>query len=309
MATLHLTKNYALKQAVEKLFFFIVFFAAICSIIFLFAIILSIFREGISIFKEVNFFKFLFSTHWHPDREEYGILSLIVGSIGVTTIALIVGVPLGIGSAIYISEIAGPRQREILKPFIELLAGMPSVIYGLFGMAFLDRAIQTIFKVDTGLNATTAGIILGVMTVPIIASVSEDALNAVPRNLREASFALGANKIETIFRVVLGASKSGVISGVILGFGRAIGETMVVLMVAGNSAIIPSIFEHGLKAFLQPVRPMTSAIALEMGEAASGSNHFYALYAIAIVLFVITFLSNIITEWVKGNIKYERTKI
>jgi phosphate transport system permease protein len=277
----------------EKLFKYLTEAAALCSVVFLFGIIFSIFKEGYVIFTEVGFLKFLFGKSWHPTHypAEFGILPLIISSIVVTGGALIVSVPLGVGSAIYISELAHPKGKEILKPIVELLAGVPSVIYGLFGMAFLGPFISRVFGLPIGLNAFNASIILGVMVVPIISSISEDAINSVPRQLREASYALGANKWETIIRVILPAAKSGVISSIVLGFGRAIGETMVVLMVAGGATAIP-------RSIFRPVRPMTSAIAAEMGETTMGSSHFHALFGIAIVLFMITFISNLITEWV-----------
>jgi len=281
----------------EGLFKYIALFCALCSVIFLFGIIVSIFKEGYPIFKIFGAIKFLFTRGWFPTHEEpsFGILALIVGSIVVTVGSLIVAIPLGVGSAIFLSEIAGFKTREFLKPFIELLAGIPSVIYGLFGMAFLAPFIMRLFNLPTGLNAFTTSIILGIMVVPIISSISEDAISSIPKELREASYALGANKWETIYRVVLPAAKSGIIASIILGFGRAVGETMLVLMVAGGSAIIP-------KSIFSPVRPMTSAIAAEMGEAVVGSDHYHALFGIAIVLFIITFLSNLITESVKRKV-------
>ncbi|MEO0091109.1 MAG: phosphate ABC transporter permease subunit PstC [candidate division WOR-3 bacterium] len=281
----------------ESLFKFIALFAALCSVIFLFGIILSIFKEGYPIFKIYGVIKFLFTTSWHPTHEEptFGILALIVGSLVVTIGSLIIGIPLGVGSAIYLSEIAGFKTREILKPFVELLAGIPSVIYGLFGMAFLAPFVMRLFNLSTGLNAFTTSIILGIMVVPIIASISEDAISSVPNELREASYALGANKWETIYKVILPAAKSGIYASIILGFGRAIGETMLVLMVAGGSAIIP-------KSIFSPVRPMTATIAAEMGETVVGSDHYHALFGIAIVLFIITFVSNLITETIKRKV-------
>jgi len=277
----------------ERLFKYTTTFAAFCSIIFLFGIIFSIFREGIPIFKEVGIFDFLSGRSWYPtyDPPDFGIFSLIVGSIVVTAGALLVSLPLGVGSAVFIAELAPPKIKEILKPLIELLAGVPSVIYGLFGMAFLSPFTRKLFDIPTGLNALTASIILGIMVVPIISSLSEDAITSVPKDIREASYALGANKWETIMRVVLPAARSGVVASIVLGFGRAIGETMVVLMVAGGAAVIP-------KSILQPVRPMTSTIAAEMGETIMGSSHFHALFGIAIILFLITFVSNMTTEWV-----------
>ena len=276
----------------EFLFKYITLAAASLSILFLMGIILSIFKEGIPLFSNIDFSDFVFGRRWHPtdDPADLGIFPLITGSIFVTLGALLVGVPLGVGSAIYLSEIASTNVREALKPFIEILAGIPSVIYGLFGMAMLAPLVMKLFNVPTGLNIFSASIILGIMIIPIISSLSEDALRAVSKELREASLALGANRIETIFKVVLPAASSGVISSIILGFGRAIGETMVVLMVSGGAAMVP-------KSIFSPVRPMTSAIASEMGEAVNGSEHFQALYGIAIVLFLITFLSSLLMQW------------
>jgi len=288
----------SVKSLWDGIFYGIALFSALTAVLFLFGIIISLFIEGAGIFKEVGIFKFIFGTAWYPtyDPAEFGILPLIYGSAIVTVIALIFAVPLGLGVAVYISEIAGPKQKEFLKPFIELLAGIPSVIYGLFGMAFLAPFLQHLFGLPNGLNAFTAGIILGVMVIPIISSISEDAINSVPRTLREASYSLGANTWETIVRVVLPSARSGIVAGIILGFGRAVGETMVVLMVAGNSALIST-------SIFQPVRPMPSAIASEMAETAFQSSHFQALFGIAIVLFIMTFITNIITEFVKSRYK------
>ncbi len=278
----------------EKVFKYTTLIAALFSIIFLFGIVISIFTQGFPTFSEVGVFDFIFGTEWNPTHIDpsFGIAGLIVSSLVVTFIALVFAVPLGVGSALYISEIANKKFKEILKPVIELLAGIPSVIYGLFGMTVLAPFIRDLFGVPIGLNAFTAGLILAIMVIPIIASISEDAINSVPNELREASLALGANNWETITKVVLPASKSGVITSIILGFGRAIGETMVVLMVAGGSIGFPdSIFD--------PVRPMTSSIAAEMGEATLGSLHFHSLFAIGIILFIITFISNLITHIIK----------
>ena len=281
----------------DLLFAGLVLVTSMTAIVFLFGIILTLFQGGFEVFRKVGVLKFVFGLNWYPTYEpaEFGILPLIIGSLVVTVGALCLSIPLGVGSAIYISEMARPREKELLKPLLELLAGIPSVIYGLFGMAFLAPFIRHLFNLDTGLNALTASIILGVMVIPIVASMTEDALNSVPMALREASYALGASRWETIWQVVVPAARSGILSAVILGFGRAIGETMVVLMVAGNSAIIPhSIFD--------PVRPMPSAVAAEMGETAFGTLHFQALFGIAIVLFAITFVSNILTEIVRSRI-------
>ena len=279
-------------------FYILVMIAAACAIVFLFGIIISLFNESFGFFKNYSFWKFISGLYWYPTRPEpeFGILPIIVGSIIVTFITTLLALVFGVGSAMYISEIAKPREKEILKPFIEILAGIPSVIYGLFGMTVLAPIFVNVFHFKIGLNAFTASIILAIMVIPIISSISEDAINSVPNNLREASLALGANKWETIIHVVVPAAKSGIITAVILGIGRAIGETMVVLMVAGGSAVIP-------KNIFYPVRPMPSTIAAEMGETAVGSLHYKALFAIGLILFIITFILNIITEFVRDGIR------
>ncbi|MBN1755079.1 phosphate ABC transporter permease subunit PstC [bacterium] len=261
---------------------------------FLFGIMIILFTEGGPIFKVVNPFKFVFGVHWYPVHEpaEFGVLPLILASLFITLGAIAVALPLGLGCAIYISEIAPGRVREIIKPFIEMLAGVPSVVYGFFGMIVLGPIIQKIFHLQTGLTGGTAAIILGIMALPTVASIAEDSLASVPRNLREASFALGANRWETIVRVVIPAAKSGILTAVILGIGRAIGETMTVLMVAGGSAILPQ------KLFI-PMRPMTATIAAEMGEAPMGGDHYHALFAIGLLLFFFTMGLSIIAEWIK----------
>jgi len=276
----------------EKSFKLITYIAALTSIVLLLGIIFSVFAEGIPLFKTVRIGDFLFGRDWYPTHGEapqFGIWNLFIGSLLATLGALVIAVPLGLGSAIFISEIAGSRLREIAKPVIELLAAIPSVVYGLFGMAVLAPFIRQLFDISTGLNLLSTSIILGLMVVPIIASMSEDALSTVPKHLREASLALGATPWETISRVVVPAARSGIVGSVLLGFGRAIGETMVVLMVAGGSAQIPrSIFES--------LRPLTSTIAAEMGETVVGDLHYRSLFAIAILLFLITFVTNLFTE-------------
>jgi len=261
------------------------------SIVFLAGITVTLFKEGLPIFKEVSVFKFLFGRYWYPtyDPPDFGILPLILGSLWVTVGALFVAVPLGVGSAMYISELAHPKLREILKPMVELLASVPSVVYGFFGMVFLGPLVQRLFDLPVGLTCFTASIILGMMALPTVASIAEDAISAVPRELREASYALGAMKWETITKVVVPAASSGIIAAVILGFGRAVGETMTVLMVAGGAAVIP-------RSVFQPVRTMTATIAAEMGEAPMGSDHYHALFGIALVLFFITLGFNLLAD-------------
>ena len=264
---------------------------ALSSLIILAGIIIVLFYHGMPIFKDISLWDFVTGIKWHPtfSEPEFGILPLIAASFFVTFLSMMISIPLGLGSAVYLTEIASPRTREIIKPMIELIAGIPSVVWGLFGLAFLSPWLTNLFGIPVGLNALNAAIILGILVTPTISSISEDALSAVPKNLREASLALGANRWETTWHVIIPAAINGVVGSIILGFGRAIGETMVVIMIAGGAARIPnSIFD--------PVRPMTSSIATEMGETPIGTPHFHALFGIAIILFVITFALNIIAE-------------
>jgi len=221
-------------------------FFAFFSVFLLSLIVFFLFREGIPLFKQISVFKFIFGSAWYPtyDPPEYGIWPLIVGSVVVAVFSCVIAVPLGILSAIYIAELAPASFREILKSVIELLAGLPSVVLGFFGMVIIAPWLQETFDLPTGLNIVNASVMLAIMAVPTISSISEDALYAVPREFKEASYALGATKFETIVKVIIPASLSGISAAVILGMARAIGETMVVLMVAGGAAAIPdSIFE------------------------------------------------------------------
>lgn len=272
-------------------------FASLSCLFFL-GITLTLFIEGLPVFKTVGFFEFIFGKSWYPTHEpaEFGILPLILASLGVTVFALIIAIPLSLGSAIYISELASPRMKEILKPIIELLAGIPSVVYGFFGMIFLAPLVQKTFNLPTGLTCFTASIILSIMVVPTITSLAEDSISAVSKEMREASFALGATKWETITRVVVPGAFSGIVTAIILGMGRAVGETMTVLMVAGGATMI-------LKSIFQPVRPMTATIAAEMGEAPMGSAHYHALFAIALVLFSLTLILNLLADWLSSRRK------
>ncbi|MFA7564985.1 MAG: phosphate ABC transporter permease subunit PstC, partial [Candidatus Neomarinimicrobiota bacterium] len=203
-------------------------------------------------------------------------------------------IPVGIGSALFLHEIAGFRLRSILKPIIEILAGIPSIVYGFFGMVIIAPFLQNLLDIPIGQCALTASLILGVMAVPTVCSLAEDALNFVPKSFREASYALGANRWQTLTRVIIPAAGSGISTAIILGMSRVVGETMTVLMVAGGAAVIP-------KSYLDPVRPMTATIAAEMGEAVVGSPHYHALFAIGLVLFLITMAFNIIAEIISRN--------
>ncbi len=265
--------------------------AATFSLVSLLGIMLFLFYEGIPIFQTVSITDFLFGEYWYPtsDPADYGIFPLLVGSLAVTMLASAIAVPLGVMTAAYLTEIASSSVRRVVKPFIELLAALPSVVIGFFGMVVVAPILQDAFGIATGLNLFNASLMLAFMSVPTICSVAEDALFAVPRPLREASLALGATRWETTVKVVLPAALSGIGTAIMLGMSRAIGETMVVLMVAGGAGMIPtSIFD--------PVRPMPASIAAEMAEAPYRGEHYYALFAIGMVLFIFTLCFNMIAQ-------------
>jgi phosphate transport system permease protein len=280
----------------ENLYRYVFGILAFASLAFLVGIIITLFKEGLPLFKEISTKSFIFGRDWYPtyDPPDYGALPLIAASAFVTLGALLVCVPLGIGSALYLNEIADHKQKSVLKPLIEILASIPSVVYGFFGMVIVAPFVQRIFNLPTGLTAFTGSLILGIMATPTVASMAEDALSFVPNSFREASLAVGANRWQTLVKVVIPAAGSGISTAVILGISRAIGETMTVLMVTGGSAVIP-------KSFFQPVRPMTATIAAEMGETVIGSLHYHSLFAIGLILFVITLFFNIIAEFISSR--------
>lgn len=283
------------KEIIIKNIFFVF---SLISVFILGLIVVFLFREGIPLFREVSLRDFLFGMEWYPTYSppSYGIWPLIVGSLIVTAFSSLIAIPLGVLAAVYISEIAPPAIKEILKSIIELLAGLPSVVLGFFGMVIIAPWLQETFDLPTGLNIINASVILAVMAVPTISSISEDALYAVPSEFKEASYALGATKFETIVRIIIPAALSGISTAVILGMARAIGETMVVLMVAGGAAAIPeSIFDS--------VRPMPASIAAEMGEAPFRSGHYHALFATGIVLFLMTLAFNLVADYISQKFK------
>jgi phosphate transport system permease protein len=282
------------ERLIRSLFFGI----ALASITILFLIVLFLFMEGVPIFKIVSVKDFLFGKAWYPtsDPPDFGIFSLIVASISVTLLSSVLAIPLGVMTAIYLAEIASFRFREVVKPIVELLAALPSVVIGFFGMVVVAPFLQSVFDIPTGLNLFNASLMLAFMSIPTICSLSEDAIYSVSQEIKEASLALGATHWQTIYRVIVPASLSGITTAIILGMSRAIGETMVVLMVAGGATLIPtSIFD--------PVRPMPASIAAEMAEAPFRGNHYHALFAIGIVLFCFTMVFNIIAEHIAHKYK------
>lgn len=269
-------------------------------IVLLFLIALFLFKEGIPISKQVRIIDYIFGTSWYPTSEppKFGIFPLVVASLSVTFVSSLIAVPLSLAIAIYLSELASSKVKEILKPIIEIIASIPSVIIGFFGMVVMAPYLQRMFNIDTGLNLFNASIMLAFMSIPTIASIAEDAISSVPQSLKEASYALGANRWQTIYHITIPASLSGIYTAVILGISRVIGETMVVLMVAGGAAVIPD-------SIFSPIRPLTSNIAAEMGEAPFQSMHYHALFATGIVLFIITFLFNILANYLSDKYKFK----
>ena len=263
--------------------------AGISAIVFVALIFGFLIKEGAPAFAQVPLSN-LFGTRWYPTFGLFGTLPLILGSLLVTLGAVVIALPLGLATAIFVGEIAPDWAREILKPLIEVLAGIPSVVLGFLGMVAVAPLVRERLGAPTGLTAFTGSLMLAYMSLPTIISVAEDAIDAVPQEYRDAALAMGATHWQTIWRVVLPAARSGIIIAVMLGVGRAIGETMAVMMVTGNAARMPL----GLDAFFKPVRTMTATIAAEMGEVARGSTHYHVLFAVGIILFVITFIINAI---------------
>lgn len=281
---------------IEKLFFVV---ALVCVGI-LFLIMLFLFKEGITVFKSISIVDFFTGREWYPtsSNPRFGVYPLILSSVFVTLLASLIAVPFSIALAVYLSELAGKRAREIIKPLIEIIASIPSVVIGFFGMVVIAPFLLKHFDIDSGLNMFNASLMLAFMSVPVITSIAEDAISAVPVSLREASYALGAGRWQTILYILIPASMSGIWTGIILGISRIIGETMVVLMVAGGSTLIPgSIFD--------PVRPLTSNIAAEMAEAEVGGVHYSALFAIGLILFIITLVFNLLAEYLSSKYKFK----
>jgi phosphate transport system permease protein len=274
------------------------------AIVFVGLIFFFLLREGLPTLGEVSFSN-LFSDRWYPIEEYFGILPLLTGSLIVTVGAALVAIPFGIGTAIYIAEIAPRWMREILKPLVELLGGLPSVVLGFLGILVLSPWLRVVLDLPTGLTALTGSLLLGGIAVPTVVSVAEDALDTVPRAYREGAWALGATRWQTIWRVTLPAARSGVLTGVMLGVGRAIGETITVMMVTGNAPVLAL----SLGSLFSPVRTMTATIAAEMGEVASGSVHYHTLFFIGMVLFLISLAVNIAASTVVFRSKKRAERI
>ncbi len=258
---------------------------------FVLLIFLFLLREGVPVFLEVPLSN-LFGIRWYPTFDLFGTLPLLLGSVLVTITAIVIALPLGVATSVFVREAAPNWAREVLKPTIEVLAGIPSVVLGFFGMQVVAPLIRETLGTPTGLTVFTGGLILAYMALPTIISVAEDALDAVPKSFRDAALAMGATRWQTIWRVVVPAARSGITTAVMLGMGRAIGETMAVMMVTGNAARMPL----SLDSFFKPARTMTATIAAEMGEVANGSTYYHTLFFIGLVLFLISLVVNIIAS-------------
>ncbi len=265
---------------------------AVVSVLALAAIVLFLLSQALPIFREIPLKEFLFSTEWYPTDEPpvFGLGAMVVGSFSAALLTAVIAVPIGVLTAAALHCAVPSGVARFLKPVIELMAALPSVVIGFFGMVVVAPWLQSVFGIPTGLNLFNAGLMLAFMCIPTIASISEDALRNVPGAMREASLALGATRWETLCRVELRWAMGGIGTSVMLGLSRAIGETMVVLMVAGGAGIIP-------ESLFDPVRPMTAGIAAEMAEAAVGGEHYHALYAAGLLLFLITFAFNLAAWW------------
>jgi phosphate transport system permease protein len=256
-------------------------------VVFVFLIFLFLLKDSLSLFRQYPVSQFLFGTEWLPisDPPKFGVIPLLLGSVYVTAWAILICVPLGVGSAMFIAEVAPKHLKNVLKSLIEILASIPSVVLGFLGIIWLAPVLRDTFHLSTGMCGLTGSLLLAFMALPTIISISEDALTGVPRTYREAAFGLGATRWQTLWRIVLPSASSGILAAVMLGIGRVVGETMVVLMVTGNAPVVP-------KSILQPLRTLTATIAGEMGETVGGSDHYYALFAVGLVLFAITFTTN-----------------
>ena len=283
------------EQAIE----WVIRLCGVSAILFVFAIFFFVFREGAPILAKLDVFKFLFTPAWYPTslgNPRYGVGALILGTFSVTALAMVIAVPFGLGAAIFVSEFCGKRTKETLKIVIELLAAIPSVVWGFIGLTVMNVVIQRVFNVQVGLNVLNAAILLALMSVPIMVSIGEDSLKAVPDSYREAAVALGATRWQLVWRVLLPAARNGLLAAVLLGVGRAVGETMAVLMATGHSVNIPhSIFDS--------VRTLTATIAAELGETAAGSDHYRVLFLIGILLFSITFVINLAADLVVKGVR------
>ncbi|MCS5643846.1 MAG: phosphate ABC transporter permease subunit PstC [Dehalococcoidia bacterium] len=302
-----------MQDSLEPLIVFVIYLCGWSAILFVLAIFFFVFKESLPALtgiedaftaaetqtEQLDLVEFTTSPRWIPESAKqpaFGILALVVGTLSVTFFSILIAVPLGLGAAVYVAEFAGNKSRETLKILIELLAAIPSVVWGFIGIVLMNPLITDLTGEPVGLNIMNAGIILALMSVPIIVSVSEDALRAVPDSFREAGLAMGANRWEMIYKVLFPAAKNGLLAAVLLGIGRGIGETMAVLMCTGHSVNMPT-------SLFDPVRTLTATIAAELGEAVRGDLHYHTLFLIGIVLFAFAFIVNLTADLVVKGIR------
>ncbi len=278
----------------------VVYLCGISAVIFVFGIFFFVFREGAPLlFAGFDLWEFFTSPDWYPTsvvNVRFGAAALILGTLSVTVMAMAMAIPLGLGAAIYVSEFCTGRLKETLKVVIELLAAIPSVVWGFIGLSVMNPLIQQVFNVPVGLNAFNGAVLIALMALPIMVSISEDALKAVPDSFREAAVAMGATRWQTIWRVLVPAAKNGLLAAVLLGVGRAVGETMGALMATGHAINIPT-------SLFDPVRTLTATIAAELGEASAGSPHYRVLFLVGVLLFGMTFLVNLIADLVIRGVR------
>lgn len=294
--------RYRLERLTEPIIEWGIRICGISAVLFVFGIFFFVFREGVGfLFGGLDIGEFLTSTEWYPSsvsRQRYGVLALIAGTLSVTGLAMLIAVPFGLGAAVFVSEFCGPKLKETLKIVIELLAAIPSVVWGFIGLTIMNELIIDVFNAPIGLTVLNGGVILALMSVPIIVSIGEDALKAVPDSYREAAEALGATRWQVIYRVLLPAGKNGLLAAALLGVARSIGETMAVLMATGHAVQIPH-------SPLDSVRTLTATIAAELGEASVGSDHYQVLFIIGILLFSITFVVNLVADLIVKGVRKE----
>jgi len=285
----------------ERLLEGLVYICGISAIIFVLGIFVFVFKEAVPVLTSEKFSLsgFLFSTEWYPTSESnkrYGVLAMLAGTMSVTVLAMLIAVPFGVGAAIYLSEFCGQKTRETLKIIIEFLAAIPSVVWGFIGLTVMSKLIVQFTGAPVGVNVLNGGIVLALMSVPIIVSIGEDALKAVPDSYREAAIALGVTRWQLIWRVLLPAAKNGLLAAVLLGVGRGVGETMAVLMATGHAVHVPG-------SVLDSVRTLTANIAAELGEAPAGSDHYRVLFLTGVLLFTLTFAVNLIADTIVRGIR------
>jgi len=291
-------RRFGLKRVLESSIWSTLFFCALISVIVLLLVFGYLVGNAIPFFDQISPIQFLTGTNWNPGvtPPAYGVLPLLMGTLLVSFVGAVIAIPIGLGCAIYLTEIASPRVRRYLKPTIEILAGVPSVVYGLFAALVLSDWLAAVFHPISRLNALNGALILAVMMIPILVSLAEEAMNSVPKSLKEASLALGANRYETIRRTLVPAALPGIGAAIGLAIGRAVGETMAVIMATGNATqFTVNIFSS--------VRTMTAALAIDVQETAVATQHYYSLFAVGLLLFIITFAINLIADYIMARFK------